>query len=463
MACIALVNPPVHEGRYRHQPYIPIGLAYVAAVLEGSGHTVEVLDCAALSMGFKELKERISSIKPDIVGLTAMTPTVGSALRVAGLVKETVPSALVVLGGVHPSFMDKQILKQTETVDAVVRGEGEYTMAELVSAYQRGEGFKGILGITFRNDNSIARNPDRPFIENLDALPRPALKYFPLEKYRIFGKKILPIVSSRGCPFQCSFCVTSRVFGRKVRMRSPESVVNEMIWLVEDLKADAITFYDDTFTFSRERVEKICEEIIARGLDVPWDCQTRADCISPELLRKMRKAGCQVITIGVESASQNTLKAIGKGTTPEQNKKAVEMIKKAGITVVTSVIIGYPGEDINDIYRTLKFVKDLKPDDAYICVATPYPGTELYRIVKEKGWTMLEDWSGYDTLTPVFDNPLISNEEILKARRRFYDEFYSPWYIIRQLFKGKFYNRVLARTAANHLIWRLKSSNSSII
>jgi radical SAM superfamily enzyme YgiQ (UPF0313 family) len=157
------------------------------------------------------------------------------------------------------------------------------------------------------------------------------------------------------------------------------------------------------------------------------------------------------------------LKEIGNGTTPEQNKKAVEMIKKAGITVVTSVIIGYPGEDINDVYCTLKFVKDLKPDDAYICVATPYPGTELYRIVKEKGWTMLEDWSRYDTLTPVFDNPSISNEEILKARRRFYDEFYSPWYIIRQLFKGKFYNRVLARTAANHLIWRLKSSNSSII
>ncbi|MEM0313771.1 MAG: radical SAM protein [Candidatus Bathyarchaeia archaeon] len=457
-ASIALVNPPICEGGYRHQPYMPIGLAYLAAVLERAGHNVNVLDCAALSMSFQQFKTRIASLKPDIVGITAMTPTVGSALKVASLVKETLPSTLVVLGGVHPTFMDEEILREVAHVDVVVRGEGEQTIVDLVSSFEKRNGFKEVLGVTYREGDSVLRNPERPYIDNLDSLPRPGFKHFPLDKYRVFGRKILPVVSSRGCPFQCAFCVTSRVFGRKVRMRSPESVVDEIEWLIREFNVDAVTFYDDTFTFSRERVEKICDGLLERGIDVPWDCQTRADCISPELLEKMKKAGCQVITLGIESASQNTLKAVGKGTTLEQNEKAVRMIKEAGISVVASVIIGYPGESIDDVNHTLDFLKKLKPDDAYICIATPYPGTELYRMIKEKGWKMDEDWSKYDTLTPVFENPQIPAKMLLDVRRKFYDEFYSSTYILRQIFKGGFYNRVLARIAANHFVWRFKSA-----
>lgn len=456
-ASIALVNPPIYEGSYRHQPYIPIGLAYLAAVLERAGHNVNVLDCAALPMSFQQFKTRIASLKPDIVGITAMTPTVGSALKVASLVKETLPNTLVVLGGVHPTFMDEEILREVAHVDVVVRGEGEQTIVDLVSAFEKRNGFKEVLGVTYREWDSVFRNPERPYIENLDSLPRPGFKHFPLEKYRIYGRKILPVVSSRGCPFQCAFCVTSRVFGRKVRMRSPINVVDEIEWLKKEHGADAVTFYDDTFTFSKERVERICEEIVNRDLSIPWDCQTRADCISPELLRKMRDAGCEAITLGVESASPNTLKAIGKGTSPEQNEKAVKMIKEAGISVIVSVIIGYPGETMKDVNRTLEYVKRLKPDDAYLCIATPYPGTELYRLVKEKGWEMLDDWSRYDTLTPIFENPATPPDQLLEARKKFYDAFYSPIYIFRQLFNGGFYNRILARTALNHLIWRMRA------
>lgn len=454
---VALINPPIHGGRYRHQPYIPMGLAYLASVLEKNGHQVNVLDCAAISMGFEELKALVSSLKPEIVGITAMTPTINSAINAASLVKEVLPSSMVVLGGVHPTFMDNEIISNVKAVDVVVRGEGEQTLVELVSAYERKDEFARVLGITYRKDEKIIRNPERPYIEDLDRLPKPAFKHFPLDKYKIFGRKILPVVSSRGCPFQCSFCVTSRVFGKKVRMRSPIGVVDEVEWLLKEFGADAITFYDDTFTFSRDRVEKICKEILERGIDVPWDCQTRADCLSPEILREMRRAGCQVITLGIESASQFTLRAVGKGTTPEQNEKAVRMIKEAGISVVASVIVGYPGETMEDVRRTLEFIKKLKLDDAYVCVATPYPGTELYRLIKEKGWIMVEDWSMYDTLTPVFENPMISEKELLDARKRFYDEFYSLAYILRKLVKGGFYNRILARIAANHLIWRLKS------
>lgn len=437
---------------------MPIGLAYLAAVLEKAGHQVKVLDCAALSMSFQELKTRIVQFKPDIVGVTAMTPTVGSALKVASLVKEVSPSTLVVFGGVHPTFMDKEMLREVDHVDVIIRGEGEHTIIDLVSALEERRGLKGVLGITYREEGSIYRNPERPYIENLDDLPKPGFRHFPLEKYRVFGRKILPVVSSRGCPFQCSFCVTSRVFGRKVRMRSPINVVDEVEWLKKEHGADAVTFYDDTFTFSKERVERICEEIMDRGLNIPWDCQTRADCLSPELLKKMRDAGCEAITLGVESASPNILRAVGKGTSPEQNEKAVRIIKEAGISVIVSVIIGYPGETMKDVNLTLEFIKKLKPDDAYLCIATPYPGTELYRLVKEKGWKMLDDWSKYDTLTPTFENPETPPKQLLEARRKFYDTFYSPIYIFRQVFKGGFYNRILARTAVNHLIWRIRAT-----
>jgi len=456
MASVALINPPPRSGTYRHQPYMPIGLAYLAAVLERAGHDVKVLDCMALHKSFNDLKSELSSIKPDVVGITSMTPIVDSALEAASLAKEVCPESVVVMGGVHPTFMDEDILKKSVSVDVVVRGEGEHTITEIVYACSRGVDFSGILGITFRDGNKIFRNPDRPFIEDLDSLPRPAFKYFPIERYRVFGRRILPIVSSRGCPYQCSFCVTSRFFGKRVRMRSPEKVVDEVEWLIKEHGADAITFYDDTFTYSKERVEKICEGMLQRGIEVPWDCQTRADRIYPDLLKKMKKAGCQVITLGVESASQNTLKAVGKGTTIKQNEEAVKLIKDAGISVVTSIIIGYPGETLEDVQRTLNFLKRLKPDDAYVCIATPYPGTELYNLVKEKGWKMIEDWSKYDTLTPVFENPLINGDELLELRRKFYDEFYSVGYIFRQILKGSFYNRILARIAVNHIIWRLR-------
>jgi radical SAM superfamily enzyme YgiQ (UPF0313 family) len=412
----------------------------------------------ALQMGFEEIKSKISSLKPYIVGITSMTPTIESAIKTAAIVKEAHPEALVILGGVHPTFMDKEILQKASDVDAIVRGEGEQTIVEIASVLAHGEKLTEIAGITFKENGKIVRTPDRPYIEDLDGLPTPAFKHFPLERYKVFGRRILPIVSSRGCPFQCSFCVTSRFFGRKVRMRSPKNVVDEIDLLIKEYRAEAITFYDDTFTYDKKRVEGICDEILGRGIDVSWDCQTRADQVSPELLAKMRRAGCEVITLGVESASQNVLKAVGKGTTIKQNEDAVKMIKKAGISVVTSVIVGYPGENVESVRQTLDFLKRLKPDDAYVCVATPYPGTELYRLVKEKGWEMVQDYSKYDTLTPVFENPLISKEEILEMRRKFYDGFYSPIYILRQAFKGGFYNRILARIAVNHFIWRLKSA-----
>jgi anaerobic magnesium-protoporphyrin IX monomethyl ester cyclase len=455
-ATISLVNPPPLKGVYRHQLYLPIGLAYLAAVLEENGYEVTVIDCPALEIDLKQLKTKLASINPDVVGVTSMTPTIQSALLSAATAKEACPDAMVVLGGPHATFMDEQVLNEEAAVDVVVRGEGEETLLELAKTVSNPKGLNRIQGITFRNNGQTVRTPTRPFIKNLDELPRPAYKHFPLEKYRLFGRRMLPILTSRGCPSQCSFCTTARMFGKAFRARNPKNIVDELAWLRDVHGADAFSFYDDTFTLDKKRALKICEEIRNREIGLPWDCQTRVSVVSEEILRKMREANCQQVFFGVESGCQKILDAVHKGTTVEQNERAIRLAKDAGLFVSVSVMIGYPGETKEMLKQTIDLVKKTEPDDVYICVATPYPGTELRRVVEQMGWEMSNDWGQYDTITPVFANPNLSAEEVRKLRTSFYNSFYSPKYVLRHLFKMNFYSRVMARTAMNHILWRIR-------
>lgn len=454
---ISLINPPPLKGVYRHQPYLPLGLAYLAAVLEKNGHTVKVIDCPALEMNLEKLKAELASTESDVIGITSMSPTIQSALLSAHVAKETCPEATTVLGGPHATFMDKQVLSEEQAVDIIARGEGEETLLELAQNVSNPKALSKIAGITYRNDGQPVRTPNRPFIQELDELPHPAYKYFPLEKYRLFGRRILPIITSRGCPSQCSFCTTARMLGKGFRARSPTNVVDELEWLRDEHGADAFTFYDDTFTLDRKRALKICEEIRKRDIGLPWDCQTRVTTVSKKILTKMREANCQQVFFGVESGCQKILDAVKKGTTVEQNEKAIRLAKDVGLFVSISVIIGYPGETKDMLQETINLIRKAEPDDVYLCVATPYPGTELRNLVEEMGWEMSDDWGFYDTITPVFANPNLSAEEIRKLRTSFYNRFYSPKYVLRHLFKSNFYSRVMARTALNHLLWRVRN------
>ena len=453
----SLVNPPPLKGVYRHQLYLSIGLAYLAAVLEENGHEVNVIDCPALEMNHEELRAKLASLEPNVIGITSMTPTIQSALLSARVAKEACPDAMVVLGGPHATFMDEQVLTQEAAVDIVARSEGEQTLLELAQNVSNSKSVNRIEGITFRNNRQIVRTPNRPFIQKLDELPRPAYKYFQLEKYRLFGRRILPIITSRGCPSQCSFCTTARMFGKTFRARSPKNVVDELEFLRDTYGADAFSFYDDTFTLDKKRTLQICEEIKNRKIGIPWDCQTRVSQVSKEILAKMREANCQQVFFGVESGCQKILDAVKKGTSVEQNEKAIRLAKDAGLFVAISVIIGYPGETKDMFKQTIDLIRKAEPDDVYLCVATPYPGTELRRLVEDMGWSMSNDWGLYDTITPVFENPNLSAEEIRELRSSFYDGFYSPKYVLHHLFKQNFYSRVMARTALNHIFWRLRN------
>ena len=452
---VALVIPPTLDMGKMWCPNLPIGLAYLAAVIEKAGYELALIDCQALEIDHKMLGAKFASFKPDVVGVTSVTPFIHSTLLAARVAKENCPNTPVVLGGPHATFMDSQILSEHPEVDIVVRGEGEVTFLDLLLNLFGSGNLDDVSGISFRKNGQVVRTPNRPFIQNLDELPYPAYHYFALNKYQFFGRRILPILTSRGCPFQCSYCVSSRMVGAAFRARDPNKVVDELEWLKNEQKAGTFSFYDDAFTYDQKRAIAICEEIKKRRIDIPWDCQTRVDKISKEVLVKMKDAGCQLVSFGAESGCQKILDAVNKRTTIEQNEKAVKLAKEVGLSVAMSVVIGYPGETAETLQQTFSFIKRAKPDYVYLCLATPYPGTALRSTLEELGWSISSDWSRYDMQVPVFDNPLLP-VNLVNARRDFYNHFYSWSYILRQFRKDTFYSKSMARTALNDRVWRTR-------
>jgi radical SAM superfamily enzyme YgiQ (UPF0313 family) len=456
---IALVNSPLLQEAGHHPLFPPLGLAYMAAVLEQNNFEVQIFDCPVNGMNHEKLKAELESYQPTMVGIGSMTPVVESALKSAHVAKEVLPDAKVVMGGPHATFAGKQILTDEKDVDIVVRGEGEETLLELVKQSPELKKLSEIKGITFRKDNQIIESPNRPFIENLDALPLPAYKLIPIKKYKITGMKLLPVISSRGCPFQCSFCVASQMFGVKFRARSAKNVLDELEWLKTEYEAEGIAFQDDTLTFDKKRALDICDGMIDKKLNLHWGCGTRVDVVTKELLAKMAKAKCDEIMFGVESGCQRIRDLLKKRVTTEQCINAIKWAKEAGIFVTVSVIIGYPGETKETLQESLDFVRKVEPDDVWLCHATPYIGTELRALVERHGWKMSDDWKIYNTMNPIFEDPLLPAKEIAEIRKKFYDKFYGPKYILRQTvkgyFKGNMYSKIMTRTAVNYNLWRV--------
>ena len=456
---IALVNTPLLQKTGHHPLFPPLGLSYMAAVLEQNDIEVKIFDCPVCEKDHDKLKSELDSFQPTIVGIGAMTPIIESALKSANVSKQVCPDAKVVMGGPHATFADKQIISDEKDVDIIVRGEGEETLLELAKQSPEMQKIGDIQGITFRKDNQVVRSVDRPFIQNLDALPFPAYKYIQMKRYRITGMKLLPIISSRGCPFQCSFCVASQMFGAKYRARSSKNVLDELEWLKNEYNAEGIAFQDDTLTFDKKRALEICDGMIERKLKLPWGCSSRADVVTKEVLAKMAKAGCDEICFGVESGCQRIRDSLKKKVTTEQCENAIKWAKEAGIFVTVSVILGYPGETKETLRESLEFVRQVEPDDVWLCHATPYLGTELRALVESNGWKMSEDWKLYNTMNPIFEDPLLPAKEIAEMRKTFYNKFYGPKYIMRQAVKGyvkgNMYSKIMARTAVNYNLWRI--------
>jgi radical SAM superfamily enzyme YgiQ (UPF0313 family) len=433
-------------------------LGYLAAVLEKNGYEVDIIDCQALNLSFSEVKKEISERQPDVVGLTSTTLTYKSAVHIVKIAKEVNPNCLTLIGGVHVTFWDHEALDECPQLDIVVRKEGENTLLDLVQKLDAGKSFEDVLGITYRKDGKPVKNPDRPYIKDLDSLPFPAHHLWPLDSLKKYGNIIFPLMTSRGCTYWCEFCSAVRMFGRRFRMRSPKNVVDELEHLHNTFGADNFTFYDDAFTVDQSRVEEICKEIHNRKLRVTWDCGTRVDMVTKDLLQKMREAGCIAIWLGVEAGSQQVIDAMGKGFTPRTTKNAFKLAKEVGMMTIASVVFGFPGETRETAWETIRLVEEINPDDIGYYIATPYPGTPMADYVKKRDWLRVTDFNKYDTATPIFEIPTLSMQELKEIREKALQRFYlRPTYIFHMFAKGGTYGFSATRTALAHLFRATKS------
>jgi anaerobic magnesium-protoporphyrin IX monomethyl ester cyclase len=455
---VTLVNPPAPSGSTGHMPFALLGLGYLGAILEKNRYEVDVIDCQVLKLSYKDFRIEIGKHRPDIVGLTSTTLTYLSALRLARIVKEVLPDCLIFIGGPHVTFWDKEALEECPALEVIIRREGEYTLLELVQKVEEGKDFSDVLGITYRKEGKIVKNPDRPYIEDLDSLPFPARHLWPMEKLRKY-EDILYLAASRGCVFWCEFCATVRMHGRKFRMRSPKNIVDELEFLYKTYGITNFTFCDDAFTVDPERTKELCKLIIDRNLKIKWNCGTRIDMLTRDLLISMREAGCVSVWSGVESGSQTVLDAMHKGITTEQTLRVYCWIRELGLKPVPNVILGFPGETKESAWETIKFVEKISPDEVgFYNIATPFPGTPLYDSVKERGWLRVTDFDKYDTVTPIFETPWLSMEELRHIREQAFHHFYMrPTYILRMFRKGWMYGFAALRTAMAHFFMSTKS------
>ena len=455
---VTLVNPPYPTQPYQHTPFPPLGLGYLAAVLEKNQYEVDVIDCQASNFSYNDFKCELNKRQPNIVGITSTTRLYNSALVIARIAKEVCPDCFIVLGGSHATFWDEEALNECPQLDMIVRKEGENTFLELVQRLEAGKSVHDLLGTTVRKDGKIVKNPDRPYIEDLDSLPFPARHLWPLDELRKV-EDVFYLTTTRGCIYWCEFCAAVRMFGRRYRMRSIKNVVDEIEYLHKTHCATQFTFCDDAFTVDKARTEELCDEIKKRGLNIKWNCGTRVDMVTKELLTKMRDTGCISVWFGVESGSQHVLDEMQKGISTDQTIKAVGWVRELGLKPAPNVLLGFPGETKESALRTIKFTQKISPDDvAYYNIATPLPGTPLYDRVKEKGWLKSTNFDEYDCKTPVFETPELSTKDLEELYAKAFRSFYlRPSFIFRMFLKRGRYGFTVSRIALSYLIQEIKS------
>ncbi|WP_297475675.1 radical SAM protein [Thermococcus sp.] len=402
----------------------PLGLAYLASMIREE-HDVRIIDGIAEDLTFEDVMKILKRYDPDMVGITATTSAIYDAYAVAKIAKNLNENVFVVMGGPHVTFTPELTMRECPCIDAVVRGEGELTFKELVDAVDKGRSLKGILGLSYQEENGKIRNePPRPLIQNVDDIPIPSYDLLPMDKYIADKTPFGTIMTSRGCSFNCAFCSSSLQFGKRWRGHSVDRVIEELSILRYDYGRREIEFLDDTFTLNKVRAVKIAEAIKREGLDITWTASSRVNTFNEKVAKAMKAGGCHTVYFGIESGSQKTLDFIGKGITPEQSLEAVKTAKKAGLQALGSFIIGFPEETREEVETTTKFAKKVGVDFAQFTIATPYPGTRLWTYAIQNNLLLTRNWRKYTTIDPVMKLKHFTPEGIAKMLRRAYLSFY---------------------------------------
>ncbi len=434
---VLAINPPkyegidyVREGRCMQPKSVwnniwpPLTLLYIASILQ-KHHKVKLVDCIGENKDLKHVQFLIETFKPEIIIINTALPTIKGDFKVAELAKSINSDIKTITFGIYPTILTEECLKNYE-IDFAVFGEPELTIADLISSIDIEDDLSKVNGIAFLKNGKVFQTPKRDYITNLDKLGIPDRSLLKNKRYLFpFDRKPFTLVLiGRGCPFECNFCITPNYYGNTFRKRSPKKVVDEIQECVRKFKIKYFMFWGESFTINKNYGMAICDEILKRDLKIKWMSTSRVDTLDRDILRKMKKSGCILLGLGIESGNDQLLKNANKNISLEKIYRAIQICKEVGVLTMGHFIFGFPGETKETALKTIKFSKTCGVDYAQFYCMVPYPKTPLYEIYKKNGWLKTDDWTKYEQNNCVMDLPGITREELMNIRQKAFKEFY---------------------------------------
>ena len=444
--------------------YYPFWLAYAAGVLGDAGHQVRLIDAPADGLSLDDVISNNLDFSPQLIILDTTTPSICSDIKSAERLKRSFPDSFLVLVGTHASALPDEALNQSPTIDGVARREYDYTLRDLADALQHRKGLERIFGLSLKVQGRVVHNQDRPLIENLDELPfvsKAYQKHLNIDHYSFAAANhpMVMIITGRGCPNQCFFCVYPQTFhSRSYRTRSPENIVTEFQWICKNLpQVKEIGIEDDTFTANPNRARAVAKLLIENKNKIKWYCNVRP-VLDYETLSLMKKAGCRMITTGFESGNQAILNNMRKGLTLEQMRNFVANAKKTGLLIHGCIMFGNPGETRVTIRESIDFAKELSVDSMQFYPLYVYPGTEAYDWAQKNHYLKTNDYSQW--VTPdgyhncVIDLPELPAEELVRLADQALKEYiFRPRYLFMKTIQAIKYPDEGIRTLKSALVF----------
>jgi len=427
-------------------PFPRLGSFILGTLMKNRGWEVQVIIEELEKIDFETLRTA------DFVGISTITSTAPRAYAIADKIREMgVP---VIMGGVHVTYLADEAL---EHADFVIRGEGEKSFPAFIEAWEKGADYSAVPDLSYRLNGQIVHNPRSPFVENLDEIPYPDFSLFRGEDPGFGGLTAIPVLTSRGCPFDCSFCSVTGMFGRRYRFRSTENIIQELRRYND--RKNCLFFYDDNFTANRQRAKDLLEAMIRERFKFKWTTQVRADVAKdPELVRLMKKAGCHTLYIGFESVNPESLKAVKKQQTVAEIANAIKVLRKHRIHIHGMFVLGFDQDDWETVKKTVKFAKRSRLNTTQFLILTPLPGSELYQKMDSENRIAFRDWTLYDAHHVVFRPAHFSLFDLQKAQMFCHKKFYSKVQSAKKFFKGKWVDIGIAHYARNlNKTWQKKN------
>ncbi|MDO8633700.1 MAG: radical SAM protein [archaeon] len=474
---ILMLNPPFYKkfSRTSRSPavskggcvYYPIWMGYATGCLEQAGHNVKLLDATAASMDYEQVYKATEDFSPKMIVVDSVTASFNNDVTVVNELKQRFPESFIVMVGDMVTSIPDEAMNSTKNLDAIARGEYDFTLRDMAAELVNGKDLSKILGLSYRdNEGKTVHNAPRQEIsgEELDKFPFVSEVYsrhVVIEDY-FYPSVLYPevtIITGRGCYYRCTFCKWPQLLtGHSYRARSAKNLVDEFEWIADNLpQVKDIMIEDDTMTQDRKRTAEIADEIAIRGIKPTWTCNSRAD-LDYETMKKMKDAGCRLMCVGFESAEQQILNNIKKGTNVPKIREFMKDSKKAGILVHGCFMLGNQGETKETMKKTIEFAKELDPDTAQFFPLMVYPGTEAFKWAQENGYLTTKNWKEWllpdGTHNTIISTPDVSADELVRACDRGRIEFYlRPKFIARKFRQIVFNPRDIPRTVISTFVF----------